>query len=177
MDPALISVPADGDACAVLTNPTGCSVMLEEGNSIGEAVPATLVCPPESTDDQPGAAQTQPALQQVQSKSMTWRRNKLAESIKGLGTLTSHQRQQLLNFLQDHHATFALEEHERGETDLMEMNIDTGDAEPRRCAPRRMPFAVRAEVARQLDHMQAAGAISQSLVQSSCHGAEKGWHP
>ena len=84
VDPALISVPADGDACAVLTNPTGCSMVLEEGNSIGEAVPATLVCPPESTDDQPGAARTQPALRQVQSKSMTWRRNKLAESIKGL---------------------------------------------------------------------------------------------
>ena len=83
----------------------------------------------------------------------------------------------MLNFLQDHHTAFALEEHERGETDLMEMNIDTGDAEPRRRAPRHMPFAVRAEVARQMDHMQAAGAIQPSASPWSspgCHGAEKG---
>jgi hypothetical protein len=44
----------------------------------------------------------------------------------------------------------------------MEMYIDTGDAEPRKCSPRRMPFAVREEVARQLDHMQVSGVIQPS---------------
>ena len=49
--------------------------------------------------------------------------------------LTSAQQQKLLDFLKEHHTAFALEESERGETDLGEMHIDTGDAEPRRCPP------------------------------------------
>ena len=55
-----------------------------------------------------------------------------------------------------------LEDHERGETDLIELSIDTGDTEPRRCAPRRMPFVVREEVARQLKAMQEAHVIKPS---------------
>lgn len=105
---------------------------------------------------------------------------KLAESIGSLGTLTTSQQEKLLSFLQDHHAAFALEEHERGETDLLEMDIDTGDAEPWNCSPRHMPFAVWDEVARQL-HRSHAGcrshpAINQPMVQPSHHGTEKGWH-
>ena len=44
----------------------------------------------------------------------------------------------------------------------MEMTIETGNAEPCKCAPRRMPFVVREEVARQLDLMQAAEVIEPS---------------
>ena len=84
------------------------------------------------------------------------------ESIESLGTLTPSKRQKVLGFLKKHHAAFALEENEQGETDLVEMTIDTGDARPQRCPPRRMPFAVREDVARQLDRMQSAGVIQPS---------------
>ena len=57
---------------------------------------------------------------------------------------------------------FALEEYECGETSLVEMELDTGDAHLRRCTPRRVPFAVCAEMARQIDHMQAAEVIQPS---------------
>ena len=43
------------------------------------------------------------------------------------------------------------------------MHIDIGDAAPQRCPPRRMPFVVREEVAKQLDRMQAAGVIEPSM--------------
>ena len=56
----------------------------------------------------------------------------------------------------------ALEEGERGETDLITMGIDTGDAPPCKQAPRRMPFVVRQEVARQLKNMQQHGVIQPS---------------
>jgi hypothetical protein len=76
--------------------------------------------------------------------------------------LPAEERETLLEFLADHHYVFSLEEGERGETDLVEMEIDTGDANPKRQAPRRMPFAVREEVARQLNDMQMNGVIEPS---------------
>ena len=42
------------------------------------------------------------------------------------------------------------------------MEIDTGDAPPRKQPPRRMPFLVREEVARQLETMQQNGVIQPS---------------
>ena len=76
--------------------------------------------------------------------------------------LNSQQRQDLFSMLCQHHAAFALDDMERGETNMIEMTIDTGSAEPRRCTPRRMPFVVRQEVANQLKHMQEAGVVQPS---------------
>ena len=48
------------------------------------------------------------------------------------------------------------------ETDLLTMEIETGEATPKKQASRRMPFAVRSEVAQQLRDMQAAGVVKPS---------------
>ena len=69
---------------------------------------------------------------------------------------------QLREFLTDNNLVFSLKEGERGETDVVSMSIETGDAQPRRNAPRRMPFVLRQEVARQLQEMQRDGVISPS---------------
>ena len=87
---------------------------------------------------------------------------KLMESIGSTELLTPPQRQELLSFLHHHHDAFVLDDIERGETDLVEMAIDTGQAQPRRCPSRRMPFVVRQEVASQLNNMQRAGVIQPS---------------
>ena len=42
------------------------------------------------------------------------------------------------------------------------MVIDTGESSPKKQAVRRMPFAVRSEVAKQLRDMQAAGVVQPS---------------
>ena len=57
---------------------------------------------------------------------------------------------------------FCLEANERGETDLLTMEIDTGEARLKRKVTRRMPFAVRAKVAKQLRSMQEAGVVQLS---------------
>lgn len=57
---------------------------------------------------------------------------------------------------------FCLEEGERGETNLVELHIDTGDAPPRSQSVRCIPFAIRQEVAHQLRQMQANGVIQPS---------------
>ena len=69
---------------------------------------------------------------------------------------------ELTKLLEDRNDAFSLDEGERGETSLVEMEIDTGDARPRRQRLRRMPFAVRTEVTKQLKSMQKTGVIQTS---------------
>ena len=69
----------------------------------------------------------------------------------------------LYSLLCDYHDVFVLEEGERGETGLIQMNIDTGDATPRRQPVRRTPFAARQEIATQLQQMQDQNVIYISL--------------
>ena len=106
---------------------------------------------------------SEPAIvSQVHARSISWRKEELAECVGPTNLLNSTQRQELLTFLGRHHAAFALEDQERGQTDLVEFSIDTGDAKPHKCAPRQMPLAVHSEVARQLWHMQDAKVIQPS---------------
>ena len=71
----------------------------------------------------------------------------------------------LMAFLMDLHEVLALEEGERGETSLMQQEIDTGNVTPIKQQPCCLPFAVRVEVAQQLDAMTAAGVIQPSQSQ------------
>eukprot|EP00731_Ephydatia_muelleri_P007839 Em0004g177a len=76
--------------------------------------------------------------------------------------LSEEEQDRLLSVIGDYHDVFSLNEGERGETDLVEMNIDTGEAAPTRQAVRRLPFAVRQEVAQQLKEMQDSNVIQPS---------------
>ena len=70
------------------------------------------------------------------------------------------EKKMLWSLLEEYHV-FSLEG-ERGETDLVELEIDTGDAVLSRQPPRRVPFAVRQEVAKQLKDMQERKVIQPS---------------
>ena len=48
-------------------------------------------------------------------------------------------------------------------TDLIQMEIETGDAYPKRQPARRLPFTLHQEVARQLREMQTKGVIQLSM--------------
>ena len=75
--------------------------------------------------------------------------------------LPSDENTQMCQLLCDHHDVFALEDKERGETDLVQLEIETGNSPPARQHPRRMPFAAREEIARQLK-MQVMAVIQPS---------------
>lgn len=89
------------------------------------------------------------------------RRKRLLESLEE-PDLPAEEKALLLEFIADNHKAFSLEEGERGETNLVEMVIDTGESRPLKQSPRRMPFSVRQEVARQLREMQRDGVIEPS---------------
>ena len=120
-----------------------------------------VVLPPEEEQASDTGPDT-PEIRRVQSKSPSWWKKRLIGSVGVPEALSPSQQQEVHNFLTEHHNVFALEEYERGETSLVEMEIDTGDAHPCRCAPKRVPFAVRAEMARQIHHMQVAKDIQQA---------------
>jgi len=69
---------------------------------------------------------------------------------------------QLRGFLTDYHDIFSLNDEERGETDLIEFKIDTGEACPRRQPVRRVPFSARKEIAEQLEKIQRNNVIESS---------------
>ena len=46
--------------------------------------------------------------------------------------LVSHEREQLKVMLMEYHTIFSLEENERGKTDLVQFEIDTGDSPPKK---------------------------------------------
>ena len=69
---------------------------------------------------------------------------------------------ELHDFLSEYHQTFSLEEDERGETDIVQLVIDTGDAPPQRQPVRRVPFAVWQELANLLKSMQKSKVIQPS---------------
>ena len=97
------------------------------------------------------------------NEHVQWRQHQLrkafVESRKGL---SQEEALQLSYLLADYHDIFSLNDDERGETDLVEFKIDTGDTSPKKQAARRVPFAARQEIARQLDEMQSNNIIKPS---------------
>ena len=76
--------------------------------------------------------------------------------------LTTKEHQQVLSLLENYNDVFSLGEGDRGETDLVEMTIETGDAVPKKQAVRRTPFAVRHKIVVQLQRM-----LVQKVIQLS----------
>ena len=195
VDTSLLDTTEDRVAYAVLSNTTGCSMAVDKGSCLRDALPVDVVqpqpdelllgpglsCPNREPDTTPVAtptAVTPAVVSQVEASTDAWHQKKLAEIIGPTDILNPTQRRELIDFLGEHHTAFALEELERGETDFVEFAIETGDAEPKRCVPRRMPFAVRKEVARQLKDYAGStchSAIQQPLGEPSCHGSQERW--
>ena len=76
--------------------------------------------------------------------------------------LLQQDRTKLYSSLCEYHDVFVLEEGEQGETALDQMDIDTGDARPKRQPVRHTPFAARQEIARQLKQTQEQNVIYPS---------------
>ena len=99
-------------------------------------------------------------------------RQTLGELLAEVGpTLKWQDKDRLRHLLLNNHQAFAVDKGERGESELIQMSIDTGDATPRQQSVRRTPFAVRQEVARQLRDMQSGGVIEPSSRPGTRPGA------
>ena len=96
----------------------------------------------------------------VETLDLEARKQKLIQSVAEAGINLSQQDKTKLYFsLCEYHDVFVLEEGEQGETALVQMEIDTGDARLKHQPVRRTPFAARQEKARQLKQIQEQNVI------------------
>ena len=160
----MIQSGPDGGSCILLTTFTGYTQRLEKGDVIGQAVEADIVHTPATDMPEDTAHSTSRAFtintSPLDNTQVRQRKEKLKEVLSP-PDLPADERETLLEFLATHHCVQLGGRGER-RADLVQMHIDTGDASPRRQAPRRMPFAVQEEVARQLSKMQSSGVIEPS---------------
>ena len=109
-----------------------------------------IVPTPRSTDSPPLAR-----AGNITSTDTSDCQRKLTQSFAEIGAeLPWQDKSTLYSLLCEYHNTFALEDCERGETDVVTMEINTGEAQPKRQLVRRTPFAARQEIAKQLQEMQ-----------------------
>ena len=96
---------------------------------------------------------------------LDWERCRQEKPREAIGELDlpDEEKETFQTFLTHHHRAFCLEHGERGETDLICMEIDTGgDAHLRKQRVQRLPLALRQIVAQQLKDMQEQGALQPS---------------
>ena len=160
---SLLRVQEDHSTRILVFNPSGFSCHVEAGSELGEAMMAESIEAVQHPAEATSQRDTTPvAIRRISESDLRTRKEKLCETVGKPELLTPEQTEQLHQFLGEHHDAFCLDPHERGETDLITMEIETGEATPRKQAARRMPFAVRSEVAKQLRDMQAAGVVRPS---------------
>ena len=149
---------ADGIAYVRVCNSSGFTGVIGKDTVLGEAVEATEITP---CHPPPKEQPEIPEIRQVSSDSDDKRKQELLKKL-GDPDLPPADKTRLTDLLASYHLAFSLGDGDRGETDLVEMVIDTGDANPKKQPLRRMPFAARSEVARQLKEMQSNGVIQPS---------------
>jgi hypothetical protein len=160
VEDALLQPDQDGFATLCVSNSRGFTGLVEEGTVLGRAAEAVVVEP--ATSDTPALVHPlDTSVKRVSTSSDQQRRKELLKVI-GEPDLPKAEKEELLAFLANNHEAFSLEDGERGETDLIQLQIDTGDSPSKRQPLRRMPFAARQEVAKQLDKMQRDGVIQPS---------------
>ena len=122
--------PTGDKACLIiLSNSTGFTHHLEAGEYLGGAVPATVV---QATED--NTARTFTVTTHAEEEAHDTER-KHREKLLGLlqePDIPLQEKHTLLEFLTGYHHVFSLEDGERGETDLVQMEINTGDASPKK---------------------------------------------
>ena len=160
-EPVLIHPDGDGRATLSLTNATGFTQRLLSGTDLGTAEEIETM---EGVQQLPLTVATIRGVTSLTSEIAAPKRQEQLGQIldQALSHLPSDQMTAIRSLVLDMHHAFALGDSERGETMLTEFNIETGEATPRRQPARRIPYAVRDEVERQLRAMQDAQVIQPS---------------
>ena len=142
---SLIEVNQDGPYVVVVANTGKSTYQLQKGMDLGQVVEVELVIAKD--EDLPVVCEgsveeaVKPLLDQVnlfgislQSKKtverIKWRQQQMSKMLRESNKLLSEEHLPLEDLLVEYHDIFSLEEDERGETDLIEFDIDTSDEAP-----------------------------------------------
>ena len=129
--------PQDGVAPLVVSNPSGFTQAVGEGEELGKVMQVTVV-QPEEVEEMGEVTGVQVVQPEVASDANTFRVSvdedrcqKIREMVELTG-ITEVERSKQLKLLEEHNAAFSLKDGECGETDLVDMERDTRDAKPKR---------------------------------------------
>ena len=86
----------------------------------------------------------------------------LSKQLQFGAQLTSQARGQMEQVLLAQSEVLALCDEELGETDLVFHSIDTGDTRPVKTFPRRLPYALRAQLEEEMSKLMNIGCIEPS---------------
>ena len=169
VEPTLLELKDGRAAQIVIKNSTGFTHRLDKGFDIGtleeaEVVLTSVDTPKEDEKIDVWYDKTEKDTVVNAVTTVSKRQHKVCEMFQNNLSLPELEKEKFCQFLMDHHTVFSLEDNERGETNLVQLEIDTGDAQPRRQHPRRLPYVAKQEVARQLKTMQEAGIIQPSIT-------------
>ena len=121
--------PVEGMSQIVMTNQSFTMQYLKQGAKMCEAVPVEVVDgiqSPESTE-----VESTRTYRVLSNERVRWRKQTLLDIlVNEKVSVPEEDRAKLCELLFKYHDVFTLEEGERGETDLIEFSIDTGDAPP-----------------------------------------------
>ena len=146
---SLVQPSTDGLVSVLLTNQNTLTEKVAEGTEVGHGIPVEVVeTNPEVPEEAPVRAVTSDGVEDHARE-----RELISLLAQELSEIPEQERAQVVTLLRRYHSVFSIKDRERGETDMTEVHIETGDASPRRQPMRRIPHAVRQEVARQLQHM------------------------
>ena len=141
-----------------VTNWGNNTITLDKGTRIGEVEEVTLVKQEDPVwSDFAGSA----VVLKLKDEELKNRQEKLGEQLT-VGELSEGEKQILLKLLSAQHQVFALTDSELGETDLVEHDIKVTDNIPVVTQARRLPYALRAELERELDRLTSVGCIEPS---------------
>ena len=138
LEDTLVKPNAVGLAYVVLSNPMECSGHVTAGTTVGIAAEVHVVdkgiteVPILNKSTRSPLVEDASAVCSVTSEMD--RKGRLLELIEKPSLLNDQQTQELLDFLTSHHTAFSLDDLDRGETNLLDMEIHTGNESPRRCA-------------------------------------------
>ena len=165
----------DGMVQVSFVNHLGITQKLEKGMEVGRAQPVEVI---REMDEEVHSCLSEEGMTSVVKATgpdsrtkipsltdVTQRKVKLVECLSNGfagNNLTTKEHQQVLSLLENYNDVFSLGEGDRGKADLVEMTIETCDAVSKKPAVRSTPFAVRNEIAVQLQRM-----LEQKVIQPS----------
>ena len=164
----------DGYTAMMIMNGGDTTCELEVGKTLGQVSEVEIVEDPltvsnyQSVENDEDVTKGKPlnvysvSLPSESAERTKWRQLQLMSLLEQSESSLSEDHLPLRELLTEYHSIFSIEDDERGETDMIEFEISTGDGAPKRQPVRRIPFAARQEVIRQLERMQRIGVIQPS---------------
>ena len=140
-----------------LTNWSDFPVLVRKQSTIGKIEPVELV-----TQGDPHWGIGSHANVRVCKLDSGREESSLLEQLKIGDVVSEVQKKGLVELLLRHSEAFALTDEELGETSIVEHAINTKDAPPVSTSLRRIPYALRNELEKELDNLQKSGCIEES---------------